>query len=993
MLTSPKSLTVGNGAMGNARKTLRSGTKPVANGSSRAAVLATLESIPNPVVVVDARQHVVFINQHVVHEFGFATAELVGQPLSRLVPESLRGRRWHELTDILQRTRQTASGIEASARCKDGVSRALSIEIGLFEIEGAVLALCLLHDAPSVHGGSVNGIAEASLKEAQRIAKLGSWTWDLVLNKHWWSDELYQMLQVDRAESRPFERYMEMVHAADHDRINENTSRLANGDAIEPFDVRIVTPDGVQRIFHSKGAPSFDAGGRVVLLHGTVQDVTEQRATEAALRLTEMRYREAQRLAKIGNWEWDLTTNTSWWSDELYAILEEDPGTYPAVIENFLAKVHPEDRQVLIDGQKTIAVGPNAYAPTESRLMFADGREKRIEQLVQARVDGQGKPIAIVGTVHDITERRALESKLRESEARYASTVELAAVGIAHVAVDGRFIWCNSRFREMLGYDNDELLERTIRDVSHPDDMHLTDGDRSRMHAGAIDSLTVEKRYVRKDGATIWVRITGAPRRATDGSLLYDVSVVEDITVRKTAEARVQYLATHDELTGLPNRTLFGELLQHAIDAAKHHDRRCAVLFIDLDRFKIVNDSLGHEAGDLLLQEVAVRLRRCICDSDVVGRLGGDEFVVLLNEIQHVEAAADTAKRILASLHAPVTIKDQECRVTGSIGIASYPNDARDAATLMKHADMAMYLAKDEGKNNFQFYSADVTPMSVEHLELEVQLAQALQRGEFSLQYQPRVDISTGRIVGAEALLRWWNADLGTMSPAQFIPLAEDTGLIVPIGKWVLRTACEQNVAWQARGMPRVVMSVNISARQFKEATLLDDIAAVLADTGMAPELLELEITESMIMQHVDIAAEKAAVMKKLGIGLAIDDFGTGYSSLSQLKLFPIDTLKIDRAFVRDIPDSADDTAITKAVISLGKALGVRVVAEGVETPAQYQFLRDNGCDEMQGFYFSRPCHPDAFAELLKKAPKRRASAETPTAPKRRSRPRSRRPS
>ena len=275
----------------------------------------------------------------------------------------------------------------------------------------------------------------------------------------------------------------------------------------------------------------------------------------------------------------------------------------------------------------------------------ADGREKRIEQLVQARVDGQGKPIAIVGSVHDITERRALESKLRESEARYSSTVELAAVGIAHVAADGRFIWFNSRFREMLGYDEDELLERTIRDVSHPDDAHLADRERSRMHQGAIDSLTVEKRYVRKDGATIWARVTAAPRRASDGSLLYDVSIVEDITVRKTAEDKVQYLATHDELTGLPNRTLFGELLQHAIDAAKRHDRRCAVLFIDLDRFKIVNDSLGHEAGDLLLKEVASRLRRCIRESDVVGRLGGDEFVVLLNEIQDVEAAAETAKQ------------------------------------------------------------------------------------------------------------------------------------------------------------------------------------------------------------------------------------------------------------------------------------------------------------------------------------------------------------
>ncbi len=958
--------------MGNARKRLRSGTDSAAADGRRNAALAALESIPAPVVVVDGREHVTFVNRHVVHRFGFAAAELLGKPLSRLVPDSLRGRRWRELTEILQRERQTATGIEASARSKDGVSRALSIEAGLLELEGAACALCLLRDAAPVQASTVDDIAEAGLKEAQRIAKLGSWAWDPISNQHWWSDELYQMLQVERTERAPFTRYQEMVHPADRARVHENTERSAAGEVIAPFDVRVILPDGTQKVYYSKGAASLDASGQVVRLHGTIQDVTEQRAAEAALRLSDMRYREAQRLAKIGNWEWDLATNGSWWSDELYRILEENPETYEAKFENFIAKVHPDDRPALIAAQKQ-DLATASFVPTESRLVFPGGREKRIEQVVQARMDSEGQPVAIVGIVHDITERRALESKLRESEARYASTVELAAVGIAHVAADGRFIWCNSRFREMLGYDNNELLERTIRDVSHPDDVHLTDGERSRMHEGAIDTLTVEKRYVRKDGKTIWVRITGAPRRAADETLLYDVAIVEDITVRKVAEEKVQYLATHDELTGLPNRTLFGELLHRAIEAAKGSERRCAVLFIDLDRFKIVNDSLGHEAGDLLLKEVAARLRQCVRGSDVVGRLGGDEFVVLLERIQSIDSAAETARRVLSSLHTPVRILGHECRVTGSVGIATYPNDARDAATLMKHADMAMYRAKEEGKNTYQFFSADMSPMSVEHLELEVRLAQALQRSEFSLQYQPRVDIATGRILGAEALLRWWNPDLGTVSPAQFIPLAEDTGLIVAIGKWVLRTACEQNVAWQARGLPRLVMSVNLSPRQFKEPTLLSDIAAVLAETGMAPELLELEITESMIMQHVDIAAEKAAAMKKLGIGLAIDDFGTGYSSLSQLKLFPIDTLKIDRAFVRDIPDSDDDTAITKAVITLGKALGVRVVAEGVETSAQYQFLRDNGCDEMQGFYFSKPCHPDAFAELLKKPRKRRA--------------------
>ena len=955
--------------MGDARHTLRSGMAGIPDTGRRTAVFATFESVPAPVVIVDSDEQVLFANRHVVHRFGFATAELVGRPLLELVPDAFRGRRWQALTEVLKRERQTAANIEASALCKSGAPRALSIEVGLLEIDDAALAVCLLRDAPPAHAGGSSIVAEGSLKEAQRIAKLGSWTWDPKTDEHWWSDELYEMLHVDRAEGRPFDRYIEMVHPEDRDRVHGNAARIANGDAVEPFDVRVQFPDGSQRIFHSKGAASFDAAGRAVQLHGTVQDVTEQRAAEAALRLSDLRYREAQRLAKIGSWEWDLATNTSWWSEELYRILEEDPSTYPATFETFIAKVHPEDRPALIAGQQQ-DLATASFPPAEIRLVLAGGREKRIEQLVQARVDGEGRPVAIVGTVHDITERRTLESKLRESEARYASTVELAAVGIAHVAADGRFIWCNSRFREMLGYDNDELLERTIHDVSHPDDVHITDSDRSRLHEGLIDTLTVEKRYVRKDGETIWVRITGAPRRGADDSLLYDVAIVEDITIRKAAEDRVQYLATHDELTKLPNRTLFGELLQRAIDAARRTDQRCAVLFIDLDRFKVVNDSLGHEAGDLLLKEVAARLRQCVRASDVVGRLGGDEFVVLLDRILSVEAAADTARRVLASLHTPITIMGHECRVTCSVGIATYPNDARDAATLMKHADMAMYLAKEEGKNNFQFYSADMAPMSVEHLELEVRLAQALQRGELSLQYQPRVDIGTGRILAGEALLRWWNADFGTVSPAQFIPLAEDTGLIVAIGQWVLRTACEQNMAWQRRGLPSIVMSVNLSPRQFKEPSLLSDIEAILAETGMAPELLELEITESMIMQHVDIAAEKAAAMKKLGIKLAIDDFGTGYSSLSQLKRFPIDTLKIDRAFVRDIPQSVDDTAITKAVVSLGKALGVRVVAEGVETAEQYRFLRENGCDEMQGFYFSKPCHPDAFAELIAHAAK-----------------------
>ncbi|MEO8465035.1 MAG: EAL domain-containing protein [Gammaproteobacteria bacterium] len=953
--------------MGTTRRTPRSGSKSAVRSSERKGVLATIEAIAEPIVLVDAEQRIVFVNQHVVHQFGYASAELVGQHFSRLVRQEAGDGEAEDPTAVLRRGRPTAARIETQAHCADGTRRSVVLEVARLDVDDTPLALCLLRAAGTRQDARHGGRVEQRLKDAQRIARIGSWSWDIVTNEHWWSDEMYRMLQFERdVYARPFEHFMELVHPADRQRMSERMQHISQGAAPTVIELRATLPDGTPRTFHSQGAATLDQNGRTIHLRGTLQDVTEQVATQAALRLTDLRYREAQRLAKMGNWEWDLSTNTSWWSDELYRLLEEDPKRCVATFDNFLAKIHPDDRPALIVGQSNISPGPTGFMPTQSRLLLAGGRETIVEQIVELRVDENGKPLAVVGTVHDITERRALENQLRESESRYSSTVELAAMGIAHIDLSGRFIWSNGRLREMLGYDNDELLKLTIWDISHPEDSNMADRDRPRLHAGEIETLALEKRCLRKDSTPIWVRITVATRRTGDDRLMYDVAIVDDITARKSVEARVKYLATHDELTSLANRTLFAELLDHAIETAERYDRRCAVLFIDLDRFKIVNDSLGHDAGDLLLQEVASRLRACIRKSAVVGRLGGDEFVVLLEELPSTEVAADVARRILASMHAPFKIMGHECRVTVSIGIATYPDDAADAAALMKHADLAMYLAKDEGKNNFQVYSSNMSPMSVEHLELEMRLAHALERAEFSLQYQPRVDIATGQIRGAEALLRWSNPDLGAVPPARFIPLAEDTGLIVAIGKWAIRKACEQNVAWQKLGLPEVVMSVNLSPRQFKDPTLLSGIVKVLEETGMRPDLLELEITETMIMNHVDIAAEKAAAMKALGVKLAIDDFGTGYSSLSQLKRFPIDTLKIDRAFVRDIPHRVDDTAITRAVVSLGKALGVRVIAEGVETAAQYEFLRDNGCDEIQGFYFSKPCHPDAFAELLR---------------------------
>lgn len=432
------------------------------------------------------------------------------------------------------------------------------------------------------------------------------------------------------------------------------------------------------------------------------------------------------------------------------------------------------------------------------------------------------------------------------------------------------------------------------------------------------------------------------------------------------ADERIKYLATHDGLTDLPNRAMFAELLNTSIKTARRYRKKLALLFLDLDRFKVINDTLGHADGDALLVEMANRLRQTLRGSDVVARLGGDEFVVVLPEIADQHEVALVARKLLSAVVKPVILRGQECRVTASIGVALYPENGNDVQTLTKCADMAMYLAKEEGKNDFRFFSNDMKTQSIERLMLETNLRKGLERDEFVLQYQPKIDLRTGQITGVEALLRWNQPDIGMLPPNSFIPLAEETGLIVPIGRWVLKTACEQHMAWQRAGLPAVCMAINLSPRQFQHEHLLRDIDETLAATGMPPELLELEITEGMVMQNVDRAIGLLTEIKKRGVRLAMDDFGTGYSSMALIKRFPIDTLKIDRSFIRDLPENTDDKAIADAIIGLGKALRLTIVAEGVETTEQEAFLRDHACDEMQGFLFSRPVSADNIPALLR---------------------------
>jgi len=444
------------------------------------------------------------------------------------------------------------------------------------------------------------------------------------------------------------------------------------------------------------------------------------------------------------------------------------------------------------------------------------------------------------------------------------------------------------------------------------------------------------------------------------------VVILRDISERKRLETKVQFQATHDALTGLANRTLLLDRLNQAIAQTTRSERGVWVILIDLDRFKSVNDSLGHKAGDIVLTAISERLRTIVRDSDTVARLGGDEFVLVLPEIGESKLSANTLLRIMQTISSPIPIGEKEFSFNCSMGVAAFPNDGDTAAQLIERADIAMYRAKETGRGKFQFFTAEMNERLIERMRIEEAMRDAIEREEFELAYQPQVDLQTGLVIGAEALIRWRHPELGLVSPARFIPLAEETGLIIPIGQWVLHTACKQTVEWERAGLGKLRMAVNLSARQFTQPELVESIAGALDEVGLDAEQLEIELTEGLVMTDVENAIETLHDLKKLGVQLAIDDFGTGYSSLSYLKRFPIDVLKIDQSFVRDITNLADQATIVQTIISMAHNLGLRVIAEGVETEVQLAYLRRYYCHEIQGYYFSKPLPAVEFAQLLK---------------------------
>jgi len=631
---------------------------------------------------------------------------------------------------------------------------------------------------------------------------------------------------------------------------------------------------------------------------------------------------------------------------------------------------HPDDLAMISSHATQLLAGEIATYEVEKRYVHKWGHDVHVFLSMSLVRDGNDAPLYFICQVQNISARKATEEALFAEQER--ARVTLDSIGDAVLTTDlaGNITYLNVVAEKMTGWSREEAAGRGLTEVfqivdgltrqlaRNPAEMALAENQTVGMAAGVV--------LVRRDGTEVGIEDSAAPIHDRDGNVTGAVLVFHDVTASRVMAEKMAHLAQHDALTDLPNRVLLNERLIQAIALAHRHGRKAAVLFLDVDRFKHVNDSLGHAMGDKLLLSVAGRLLACVRVSDTVSRQGGDEFLVLLPDIERSQDAARFAAKMLTAQAFPHRIDAQELHVTVSIGIGLYPDDGHDADAVIKSADTAMYHAKEKGRNNYQFFSQDMNIRVVERLSIEGSLRGALERGEFGLHYQPKINLESGALIGTEALIRWLHPLRGTILPEQFISIAEDCGLIVPIGNWVLREACRQAKAWEDAGVEAVPVAVNISAVQFRHKDFLEDIRRILAETGLEPGCLELELTESVLMQHAESTGSTLKALKAMGVHLSVDDFGTGYSSLSYLTQFPIDTLKIDQSFVHKMLRNANDASVISAVISMGRNLNQRVIAEGVETEEQLKFLQARQCNEGQGYYFSHPLNTEDFAKYVK---------------------------
>ncbi|HEY8095352.1 MAG TPA: PAS domain S-box protein [Methylobacter sp.] len=1053
---------------------------PQALQTSETYLRAIFDATPDAMLISNEQGIITMVNQQAECLLGYPISELLGQSIETLVPERFRAAhpalREKFAASLIARPMGVGLGVRALR--KDGSE--LDVEISLSPIQtnqGLFFASALRDITERKQAEATLRASEVRFRRMADSSPIMIWITDAVGEPTFVNQSWLDFTGLDSMQTTTHQDWISTIHP--DDRETAFTAYYQNTDVHKTIttEYRLRSAKGDWRWILDKGTPLYDEDGVFTGYIGSAIDITESKQAQQMLQDKEQMLSESQRIAHVGSWSMELPTGCVTWSDETYRIFDVTQQAFGHSVKAFLDLVYPDDRAAMKRWISECRVG-NEPEELDFRIMRPDGAVRFIRGSGGLQYDEMHRPLYMVGSVQDITERKQAEQVSNKINAM----LDISLDGFWIVDLRGVILQVNEAYAEISGYSMDELVNMHIGQldaIEEPEQTkmhmakiieqgydlfetqhrqkngHLIDIEVSvaflpefqqfcafcrditerkrieldlRIAAAAFESqeamvitdttstiLRINKAFTESTGYTEqeavgqkvsllksgrhdsafyaemwesllsvgswqgeiwdrrkngeiypkWLSITAV--KGNDGLATHYVGTHTDITERKTAEEQITQLAFYDPLTRLPNRRLLQERLKHGINVERREGKQLALLMLDLDRFKAVNDSLGHLAGDELLQQVALRIKARLRDVDMVARLGGDEFVVLLEDITQPEDAARVAEEIITDLSKPFTLtQNDDVRIGASIGISLHPQHGDSFEILLDHADAALYQAKYTGRGCFAYYSEDLTIAAREQIAFETRLRRAIEQQELCVFYQPQVDIVSGRIVGAEALVRWRDPVEGLIPPLRFIPIAEETGLIIAIGEWVLRETCRQGRLWLDAGLPPLTLAVNVSPHQFRRGDICALVATVLSDTGFPPQQLELEITESGLMENQDNAAAILNSLRAQGVRLAIDDFGTGYSSLAYLKHFPLDMLKIDKSFIDDIPHLQDDMEIAATIIAMGHILGFKVLAEGVETPEQLAFLQEIGCDMYQGYIKSKPVPAPEFVELLR---------------------------
>ena len=912
-----------------------------------------VETSAEGIWTIDVEGRTTFANQRMADLLGYRVEEMTGRSFYDFMSSEWQARAREHLT---RRNEGIAEQHDFVFLRKDGTEIRTDVSTAPIRADNneVIGALAMITDITHRHQ------AEQALRTSdQRFRALlnatndAVWDWDVKNQVLWWSDGIsslfgYAREQVDSS----YAWWVDRIHPEDRDRVIASNDALLAGElASWQGEYRFLRSDGNYADVLDRGFAVRDEAGNIVRVIGATMDISDRKRIERELRDSQQRLDLALAASDLASWDWDVRSGHVTLSPHFAHMLGYTLDEVGDTVDAWAALADPDDLPRIRSQLKSHFKGEILMFDCEYRMRTKSG-EWRWMQTVGRIVEESkgGRALRLSGTHRDTT----LQKRTNELVRKLSLAVDQSANMVVITDPAGVIEYVNPKFCEVTGYTQEEIVGRELWSMKSLDmpvatfkEVWETLNDGKEWHG--------ELHNRKRNGEFYWCLESISPVRDELGNIANFVSVAEDISDRKHAETTIRHLAYYDPLTGLPNRRLFRDRLEQARTAAQRSSNLFGLMYLDLDRFKHVNDTLGHEVGDMLLKAAAQRISECLRKGDTMARLGGDEFAVIVAEAGQHQDLAKVAEKIVAAMQKPFLLNGFELFTSTSVGISVFPDDSAEIDELIKNADLALYRAKEQGRNRFQFYLSDMNARSMERLLIEGKLRHALERNELVLYYQPQIDLASGRVAGIEAMLRWNSPELGSLLPADFVPIAEDTGLIVPIGEWALRSACQQFGIWHDAGLQVGRLAVNLSPRQFRQVGLESEIENALKSSGLPAQCLEVEINESTAMSNPELSRAILDRLREIGVQVAIDHFGTGYSSLSNLKDFPVTRLKVDRNFVRDIAESADDAAIVLAIIRMAHSLKLQVIAEGVESEAQLAFLKQNKCDEAQGFLFSRP--------------------------------------